>query len=252
MPTNLPDTINQRVSNRFHLPVHPTGAPARSAAFLYHKQGAYVVGWGQGTPEPTGLEYQLEGSAFGWRRIAKGEKPRFIADDPERRTPDRHELGDLDQDLWPAGSDGTPLDPWCRAAQLNLVRVKDGTRLIFEATAWSAVTEVEILVEQIVWLSRDKAAGACPVIVTGTQQVRNARKNQAWWIPTFTISRWNEPDGAVQAPAPEPRPAPSIEAAVEVKPPCERKPRNAYQGLKQEEPSRGATLSEILDDKIPF
>lgn len=187
-------------------------------------------------------------------------------DDLAKRTPERHELGDLDQALWQVNDKGEPMDPWKRVAQLSLVRVKDGTPLIFETPAPSAIIEVEKLVEKIRWLGRGKS-GANPVIITGTQQVRNPKKNQTWWIPTFTIIRWNEPDGTVLPPDPEPQQMPGTEATPAVKPPPEamyavagppaalreRKPRNAYAGVraKQSRKSRSA-LEDDLDDKIPY
>jgi hypothetical protein len=235
---------------------------------LYHKQGKFFVGWGSGaTEEPPGLEYEIYGSEFGWLRIAKGEPPRYIPDDPSKPTLERDELGDLDRALWPIASDGKPLDPWTRVAQLYLVRVKDGTRLIFETTAQSAIGEVEDLVSKICWLARDKARDARPVMVTSTKQVRNA-KGQSWWIPVFTIVRWNEP-GGVLPPEPEPQLLPGIEEpAPALKPspeamfavggvltaaPRERKPRNAYArpNAKPTGKSRAA-LEDDLDDEIPY
>jgi hypothetical protein len=44
-----------------------------------------------------GLEYEIGGSGFGWRRIAKGEKARYVMDDASKRTHERDELGDLDR-----------------------------------------------------------------------------------------------------------------------------------------------------------
>ena len=88
------------------------------------------------------------------------------------------------------------------------------------------------------------------MIVTGTQQARNPKKNQTWWIPTFTISRWNEPDGTGQPLESASQVTPNIEA-VEAKPPRERKPRNAYQHLNnKQEPA--ASMKDTLDDEIPF
>jgi hypothetical protein len=259
MTTTLPTTT----VGRFRLPNHPPGVTLRPINNLYHKQGRYLVGWGPGaTEEPLGLEYEVYGSDFGWRRIAKGEKPRYIMDDPARPTPERHELGDLDETLWPIGSDEKPLDPWSRVAQLNLVRMRDGTPLIFEASATSARQEVEDLVTRICWLARDKNPDARPILMIGARQVRNA-KNQSWWIPTFTIIRWDEPDGTVILPEPEPRRAlsedPTLPAKVSPEamyaiggaPPAaprERKPRNAYR-----QPAKAqASLQDDLDDEIPF
>jgi len=142
------------------------------------------------------------------------------------------------------------------------VRVQDGTRLIFESTAPSAMVEVEDLVTRICWLARDKDPDARPVITTGTEQVRNAKKNQTWWIPTFTITRWNEPDGTVLPLAPEPQQSPGIEEpAPAVKPsdeaslavrgvplavPRERKPRNAYAGMRAKQSGKSRSALEDL------
>jgi hypothetical protein len=230
---------------------------------LYHKQGVYVVGWGQGTPEAKGLAYEMRGSGFGWRRLAKGEKPQYIMDDPTRRTPERNELGDTDESAWPVNDDNEPMDPWSRVAQLNLVRVQDGTPLIFETAAQSAIIEVENLVQKIVWLARERG-DANPVIVTDTQQARN-KKNQTWWIPTFTITGWNEPDGTPVPPEPEPQREdfePTAKASAEqmyavggVPPasPRERKPRNAYAHLHAKPAGKlRAALKDELDDEIPY
>jgi len=265
MSDKLPTTI----LNQFRLPVHPAGVTTRPINMLYHKQGKFFVGWGPGaTEEPIGLEYEIGGSGFGWRRIAKGEKPRYIMDDPLKPTPQRDELGDRDQALWPIGSDG-PLDPWRRVAQLDLVRVQDGTRLIFETPADSAFREVEDLVTEIRWQARNKGPLARPVIITGTKQVRNAKKNQTWWIPTFAITDWNEPEGTVLPLAPEPRQGPGLEEpAPAVKPsgeallavrgvplaaPRERKHRNAYAGKRAKQTGKPRTaLEDDLDDKIVY
>jgi hypothetical protein len=260
MADKLPTTI----LNRFRLPVHPAGVTGRPVSMLYHKQGAFVVGWGQGTPEPTGLSYEVRASAFGWRRLAHNEKPVYVMDDLAKRTPERHELGDLDQALWRVNDKGEPMDPWKRVAQLSLVRVQDGTPLIFETNAQSANTEVENLVQRVCWLARDKS-GANPVIITGTEQVRNAKKNQTWWIPTFTITHWNEPDGTPVPPDPEPQQedlAPAVKPSakallavggVPLAAPRERKPRNAYAHLQAKPTGKPrAALKDALDDEIVY
>jgi DNA polymerase-1 len=71
-----------------------------------------------------------------------------VIDDPPKPMPARHELGDLDQSLWRINDKGEPLEPWKRVAQLRLVRVEDGTPLIFETDAPTAIDEVLKLVEK--------------------------------------------------------------------------------------------------------
>jgi hypothetical protein len=265
MPGNLPTTT----LNRFRLPVHPAGRRGPPVRMLYHRQGKFFVGWGPGaTEEPVGLEYEIGGSGFGWRRLAKGEKPLYIMDDATKRTQERGELSDPDQALWPVGSDGSPLDPWSRVAQLYLVRVQDGTPLIFETNAQSAVMEAEDLVAKICHLARNKNPDARPVMVTGTRQKPNA-KSQTYWIPTFTITRWIEPNGTVIVPEPEPQRMPGIEdptpaakpsaealfavGGVPPAAPRERKPRNAYAHSHAKSTGKpGAALKDDLDDEIPY
>ncbi len=257
MSTNLPTTVG-----RFRLPIHPSGATLRPINMLYHKQGKFFVGWGPGaTEEPIGLEYEVYGSGFGWRRLSKGSKPAYIMDNPEKRTPERDELGDLDQTLWPIGSDDKPLDPWSCVGQLNLVRVRDGAPLVFEASAMTACAEVEDLVTRICWLARDKDPEARPILRLGTRQVRNA-KNQNWWVPTFELIGWNEPEGTegpapqqLEAPAPAAKASPEAMYAVGGAPPAaprERKPRNAYAPARPRRSGAPTDLEALLDDEIPI
>lgn len=60
MENNLPATIH----NRFRLPAHPSGMPVHPIPTLYHKQGAYVVGSGQGTAEPPASNTKSAGLAL--------------------------------------------------------------------------------------------------------------------------------------------------------------------------------------------
>jgi hypothetical protein len=117
------------------------------------------------------------------------------------------------------------MDPWNRVAQLSLFRVQDGTPLIFETAAPTAITEVENLVERIRYLARDKN-GANPVIITGTEKAGYAKKT--WWIPTFTITHWNEPNVTVlpAEPVPEPQQMPAIEKPA---PAAEPQPEGAVE-----------------------
>jgi hypothetical protein len=259
---NLPTTS----LNRFQLPAHPSGMPVRPISTLYHKQGVFVVGWGPGTPERAGLSYEVRGSAFGWRRLTRNEKPAYVMDDLAKRTLERNELGDLDRALWRVNDEGEPMDPWKRVAQLSLVRVEDGTPLIFETDAPSAIEEVQKLVEKIRWLARDKG-DANPVIVTGTRQDRNPKNNRTWWVPTFTITQWNAPDGTVLSLEPEPQQTPVIEGpapalnlsepmkgvgGVPLAAPRVRNPRNAYGRLHAKQRGKPRTaLEDYLDDEVP-
>lgn len=251
--TGIPTTFN----TRFRQPVHPTGTLSRPIGMMYHRQGAFFIGWGlSAIEEPTGSEYAVLGSGFGWRRLMKNELAVYIIDEEGKRTLEREELGDLDKTLWPIGSDGEPLDPWARVAQLNLIRARDGTRLIFEAAADTAFTEVENLVSQICWLARDKDPGAHPVIITGTRQERNTKKNHTWWVPTFIIQRWNEPGNPAPAPRPKPGPVspPTIEAPDPTPAPAAPRPRlsrGAHQSGEQPE-ALEQSLKDVLDDKIPW
>jgi hypothetical protein len=150
--------------------------------------------------------------------------------------------------------------------------VHDGTRLIFEASAPTAIAVVEDLVQKICWQGRDKAPEANPVVVTGTRQVRN-KKNQVWWVPTLGISYWNEPDASASespnatpqpdietAPTPKPRlgdspPSAEAQSAIGGAGPAarrERQPRNAYAHLHTKRPGQPTQLEDELDDNIPL
>lgn len=246
--------------NRFGQPNHPSGTTSHLVDYLSHKQGALFVGFGANAQRAElGLEYEVQGSGFGWKIALKGQKPIYKMDAPDEHSLERDELGYTDQDQWSVNSDGDPIDPVFRVGQLYLVRVHDAKRLVFEVAAPTAISEVEDLVGKICWLARDKHPDANPVITIDTRQVRN-KKNQMWWVPTLVIRHWNEPDGTVLPPEPEPaRHPPGIESTAEplpdIKPtakPRQRAPRNAYAHLRRKKSKEAPSTEELIDDAIPY
>ena len=186
-------------------------------------------------------------------------------DDPEKRTPERDELGDLDQTLWPIGSDDKPLDPWSRVGQLNLVRVRDGAPLVFEASALTACAgsrgsghpDLLACARQRPGRPADPACSAPGRCATPKIKIGGYRHS--------TLIGWNEPDGQQILPDRRrsnekrqhlrPKPSPEAMYAVGGAPPAaprERKPRNAYAPARPRRSGAPTDLEALLDDEIPI
>ncbi len=66
---------------------------------------------------------------WGWLKFGWDGKPHKIVglvEDENFTPPERHELGDLDESLWPTGLEGSRTDPWKEVGSIDLVNLETG------------------------------------------------------------------------------------------------------------------------------
>ena len=144
---------------------------------------------------------------WGWLKFGADNKPVKIVglvEDENFIPPERHELGDLDESLWPIGLSGKPDDPWKEVGSFDLVNLATGECVTFEQSSWlgrDAITQFGKSYE----LMAPSRPGQLPVVQLGTAVKKTTKGTK--YRPTFTIVGWM-PNGANES-----EPSPAIENA---------------------------------------
>src|SRR5262245_42298642 len=95
---------------------------------LKFKDGLYFLG---GLAEPlNGTAVAVLDVAVAWVKWVDG-KPEHRITRPGQRHPNRDELGDNDQDLWPEDRNGKPEDPWKDTRYVYLIDPQTAEEMTF-------------------------------------------------------------------------------------------------------------------------
>jgi hypothetical protein len=136
-----------------------------------------------------------------------GNKPEHRVTQPGQRHPDRDEMGDLDQELWEAGLDGKPKDPWQDTRYLYLVDPNTGEEITFTTPSAGGRKAIGDLKNQIANVRRAHAA-AIPIVRLESEMWKT--KFGLKRKPLFRVIGWkqggasgfNEQNEAPNKPAP--------------------------------------------------
>lgn len=113
---------------------------------LRFSKGLYLIGRGDGVQLPIGTELLAIGIRAAWVKFGDGK---IVDQRVGFPMCERDELGDLDQDKWPLGRDGSPADPWNNQRYLYLVDPGSGTEYTFVTSSWGGRAAVEALARQV-------------------------------------------------------------------------------------------------------
>jgi hypothetical protein len=111
-------------------------------------------------------------------RVARGEVP-----------PEREELGDLDQSIWPAGLDGKPSDPWVYQYLLPLENMESGEVLIFVTPSIGGQRAVREVCDKFAKRTKKGEYGQ-PIIKLGTAEMPSKKYGKVP-RPAFEIVGWD-------------------------------------------------------------
>lgn len=136
--------------------------------------------------------------------------------------PTRDDIGHLDQSVWETNAAGEPRDPWQVTYMLAMRRASSGADATFITSSWGGQRGVRLLFGAFD-RELNRHEGLWPVVELGCEHVSNKTYGKIA-EPRFSIVGWREWQGG------------------EVK---------AVSGPKPD-PDDPRTLTEVLDDEIPF
>jgi hypothetical protein len=135
--------------------------------------------WGHGkdaTPLPLGAELVacMPTLTRGWQRWGNKEvtDARLGLYVKGYRPPQRHQLGDLDKDLWELDKDGKPKDPWVYINGLTLVALDGGAVYTFITGTDGGLSAINALG----YAAGNVPAGFYPVVALGVDSYQHKRR----------------------------------------------------------------------------
>jgi hypothetical protein len=163
-----------------------------------------------GVPVPDGARYLVTGTAAAWVKLKDTKIAERIVRKPGVRLPDRCELDEKDQKLWPMGLDGkTAADPWKLSAYVYLVG-ENAEAFTFATWTGGGRSAVNDLADTITRMRRVRP-GVVPLIELHAAPMRTqfGKKSK----PLLKIVDWQAPTAnelkqiaAPASPATEPPP----------------------------------------------
>jgi len=121
-------------------------------------------------------------------RVAYGERP-----------PEREDLGDLDQDKWPEGLDGSPADPWVLQYLLPLEHMPSGELVVFVTSSIGGRRSVADLCSAYAKRKGKKPDCGQPIIKLATAEMPTRRYGKVL-RPYFEIIGWHDAAGGDETP----------------------------------------------------
>jgi hypothetical protein len=164
-------------------------------------KGSYIVG--KDGSLPPGLKLLVRSMVTCWVRWSDDGKPDYKITQPGQSHPERDELPDQDDSLWPPGPDDKPSDPWRDTRLVLMVDQKTATQYSFTTDSAGGRRAVRELKNQIA-LVREEHPTARPIVemVTGSMPSKKYGKVPA---PEFKVLDWHKGRGANGAALPPSR-----------------------------------------------
>jgi hypothetical protein len=150
---------------------------------LKFKDGQYSV---DKNYHPGGGRYGVRDVVFCWVHWQDGKPVEHRITAPGDYHPERDELPDQDQELWPAGING-PSDPWRDTRYLQLIDQKTGADYTFITDTHGGHRGVGDLKAQIRNV-RQAHSGAVPIIALGTTMMKTKYGMRP--RPQFDVADW--------------------------------------------------------------
>jgi hypothetical protein len=164
-----------------------TGGPALPGERLRFKRGRYVVGKDESSLE-LGTRLEARDTSEAWVKFSDGRVAEQIERLPGMRFPERQELPDLDEHLWPTGLDGRPSDPWILNAYLYLIEPDGAREFTFIGGSIGGRKAVYALARQVA-VKRRSHRGVIPIVELAATHWTSKAYGQIP-APSFTVVDW--------------------------------------------------------------
>jgi hypothetical protein len=159
--------------------------------FLKFKKGEYFIGEEE---VALGTEYLAHTTAWtkSWIKFVDGERVegKMYRVALGEKPPEREDLDDLDQDNWPEGLDGKPVDPWLYQYLLPLENLKNDEVIVFATSSFGGRRAVADLCSA--YAKRNKKTGCGQPIIRLAKADMPTRKFGKVPRPEFQIIGWDD------------------------------------------------------------
>jgi hypothetical protein len=145
---------------------------------------------GKGNQNLNGAQRVAVSTRDAWVHWVDQKPVQYILRKAGKQLPDRSELGDLDESLWPVGPDGkTRRDPWVFTTLVYLIDEQTAEQFTFATSTWGGRMAVAELGEQVATMRRAHGQARAVPVVELTSFHKQTRFGRKLW-PQFKIVDW--------------------------------------------------------------
>ena len=169
--------------------------------------GEYIVD--KTEPLPADIELVALAVVAAWVHWVDGKPVEHRVTRDGQMHPDRDDLPDQDEALWPPGLDGEPTDPWKDSRYLRLIDPRTGMDYTFVTDSYGGRRSVGNLKSQIMNV-RMAYPDAVPVVKPGTAPFKTSFGMKK--RPDFKVIGWRNRKGGPRVKDLPPKPLPQLGA----------------------------------------